>query len=93
MLSSSAGARLSGSLPQKFNSAIPPSGEMLYGAKAIANFLFGNAKYARRVYHLIEKNRLPVVRLPGLAARESTLLYWLFQQELASTTSPAQEGQ
>jgi hypothetical protein len=65
---------------------------MLYGANAIATFLFGDERYRRRVYHLAEKGRLPVARIPGFAARKSTLRNWLAHQEHMSICAPHQEA-
>lgn len=85
MLSSNAGARLSASPPsQNTYPSANPADDVLYGAGAIAIFLYGNERYRRRVYHMAATNRLPVMRLPGLSARKSTLLCWLHQQEQRS---------
>jgi hypothetical protein len=65
---------------------------MLYGANAIAKFLFGDERYRRRVYHLAEKGRLPVARIPGFAARKSTLRDWLAYQEQTSVCVSHQEA-
>ncbi len=48
--------------------------DLLNGAEEIAIFLFGAAKYKRRVYHLCEKGELPIFRLgAGINARRSVL--------------------
>jgi len=64
----------------------PPSGEfaadLLRGAGAIAEFLFGDAGERRKVYHLSETSNLPVFKLGALlCARRSTLLEWVADQE------------
>jgi hypothetical protein len=56
--------------------------DLLVGAAAIAIFLFGDAKYRRRVFYLAEKKRLPIFRLHSqLCARKSTLIKWIEDQE------------
>ena len=92
MLSSTAGARLPAwSRPQNIHAPANPADDMLYGAGAIAVFLYGKAQYRRRVYHMAATNRLPVMRLPGLSARKSTLLAWLNQQEQSAIGTPTEE--
>lgn len=60
----------------------PLAGDMLRGADAIAEFLLGDPKKRRQVYHLAEKGNLPVFRLgQTLCARRSTLLAWIAEQE------------
>jgi hypothetical protein len=56
--------------------------DLLEGADAIAEFLFGDRKFRRKVYHLASK-RLPVFTLGGsmLHARKSVLLKWVADQE------------
>ena len=57
--------------------------DILYGAKAISNFLFGSDRHNRKVYYLVESKRLPCFRLSksGICARPSTLLNWMGGQE------------
>jgi hypothetical protein len=58
--------------------------DLLEGAAAIADFLFGDPKLRRRVYWLAEKQSLPVFRLGvTLCARPSTLRQWVAEQERA----------
>lgn len=62
--------------------AIRLADDLLEGAEGIAEFLFGDAKKRRRVYHLAENKRLPVFRLGAvLCARKSTLMDWIAKQE------------
>jgi len=64
--------------------------DILRGAAAIAEFLFGDAKMRRSVYHLVETSRLPVFRVGSvLCARKSTLLDWIRQQEERGWRGPA----
>jgi hypothetical protein len=57
--------------------------DLLRGAKEIAIFLYGDAKFRRRVYHLIATSRLPHFTLGGsvICARKSVLLDFVKQQE------------
>jgi hypothetical protein len=56
--------------------------DMLRGAEAIAEFLFGDSKQRRKVYHVVECGKLPTFRLGSiLCARKSKLLEWIEQQE------------
>lgn len=65
----------------------PPGGpdlpsDMLRGAGAIADFLFGNREDRRKVYHLAETSRIPVFKMGALiCARRSVLLKWIADQE------------
>lgn len=68
------------------NTAHPPNTELaqdlLRGADAIAEFVFGDVNQRRKVYHLAETSRLPVFRLGALlCARKSVLLNWIGEQE------------
>jgi hypothetical protein len=56
--------------------------DLLRGAEAIADFLYGDATKRRKIYHLAETSRLPIFRLgPVLCARRSILLKWIAEQE------------
>jgi hypothetical protein len=58
------------------------AGDILYGGSAIAEFLYGDAKCRRKVYNLVERDRLPHFNLgAGLCARKSVLLQWIRMQE------------
>lgn len=57
----------------------PQTSDFLYGVPAIAVYL--NLK-ERQVYHLADKNNLPVFKLGGkTCARKSSLQKWLESQE------------
>ena len=57
-------------------------GELLEGADEIAEFMFGDPRKRRKVYHLAENSKLPVFRLGStLCARRSVLLSWIEDQE------------
>jgi hypothetical protein len=56
--------------------------DLLRGAEAIADFLYGDVKLRRRVYHLIGTSNLPVFKLGAMiCARKSVLLQWVKDQE------------
>jgi hypothetical protein len=58
------------------------AGDILYGADGIAEFLYGYSKLRRKVYNLVETERLPHFRLgAAICARKSVLLAWIEQQE------------
>jgi hypothetical protein len=68
----------------------PIAGDILYGADQIAQFLFGERKYRRRIYNLVEKsahNLAPGKLFPhfrigaSICARKSTLRDWIAAQE------------
>jgi hypothetical protein len=73
--------------------AVPATGELcqkladdlLHGADAIAEFVFGNVRHRRKVYYLATAakiRRLPVFRMGSvLCARKSKLIEWIEQQE------------
>ncbi len=57
-------------------------GDLLRGADAIADFVYGDPALRRRIYHLAERKQLPVFRLGAvLCARRSVLLRWIAAQE------------
>ena len=56
--------------------------DLLRGADAIAEFLFGDRSHRRKVYYLAECSRIPIFRLGAvLHARRSVLLNWITGQE------------
>ena len=56
--------------------------DLLRGADAIAEFIFGERGSRRKVYYLAETSHLPVFRLSAvLCARRSVLLRWIAAQE------------
>ena len=59
--------------------------DLLEEADAIAEFLFGDRKRRRAIYHLASKKGLPTFRMgTKLCARKSALLEWIASQERAS---------
>jgi hypothetical protein len=56
--------------------------DMLRGAEEIAQFLYGDEKLRRKVYHLVATSNLPVFKLGSMiCARKSVLLKWVEDQE------------
>ena len=59
--------------------------DLLRGADAIAEFMFGSTSERRKVYYLAntgKRNSLPVFRMGSvLCARKSSLIQWIEAQE------------
>lgn len=56
--------------------------DLLRGASQIADFICGDPKETRRIYHLVDTQQLPHFRLGAtICARKSTLLLWVAEQE------------
>jgi hypothetical protein len=56
--------------------------DLLRGAEEIAEFLFGDQKLRRQVYHLAATSTLPTFKLGSMiCARKSVLLKWIEDQE------------
>jgi hypothetical protein len=56
--------------------------DLLRGAEEIAEFLFGDQKLRRQVYHLAATSTLPTFKLGSMiCARKSVLLKWVEDQE------------
>jgi hypothetical protein len=73
----------------------PLANDLLRGAAEIAEFIFGNPRHRRAVYHLAvevkPESRMPIFRLGSvLCARRSTLLRWIAEQE--ASVWPTTEG-
>ena len=63
--------------------------DVLRGAEAIADFLYGDATQRRKVYHLAGTSRLPIFRLGSvLCARRTVLLHWITDQEQRGYRAP-----
>lgn len=83
----------------KRKTEMPLASDILFGAEAIATFMFGTSEQRRRVYNLADGG-LPVFRLGTMiCARKSVLLTWIEAQEISataplvrSTEEPAHEG-
>lgn len=58
------------------------SDDMIEGADGLAEFIFGDPKKRRKVYHLAEQSDLPVFRLGSkICGRRSVILQWIAEQE------------
>jgi hypothetical protein len=56
--------------------------DILRGADAIAEFLYGDREMRRKVYHLVASSNLPVFKLGSMiCARKSVLLKFVEAQE------------
>lgn len=59
--------------------------DILRGAPAIAEELFGSAEDRWKVYNLVKHNRLPIFRMGSVVcARRSSLRDWIAEQERQS---------
>ncbi|OQW54883.1 MAG: hypothetical protein A4S14_14620 [Proteobacteria bacterium SG_bin9] len=64
--------------------ASPPSVNLIRGAAELADFIFGSRepRFQRKVYNLVQQNKLPHFRLGvSICARKSKLLQWIAEQE------------
>ena len=69
------------------DTGLPLAEDLMSGAGAIAQFMFGDDAEAnrRKVYHAADKLGLPCFKIGGtLCARRSTILSWIEQQENAA---------
>jgi hypothetical protein len=58
------------------------SKDLLRGAEAIAEYLYGDRELRRAVYHLSATSNIPVFKLGSMiCARKSVLLKWVEDQE------------
>jgi hypothetical protein len=58
------------------------SKDLLRGAESIAEYLYGDPKLRRSVYHLAATSNLPHFKLGSMiCARKSVLLQWIRDQE------------
>jgi hypothetical protein len=59
------------------------SQDLLRGASEIAEYLFGDGRLRRKVYHLVATSNVPVFKLGSIiCARKSILLNWIEDQEM-----------
>jgi hypothetical protein len=63
----------------------PEAVDLLDGSDEIAEFLYGDRKKRRKVYHLASEtkgHKIPIFRMGStICARRSTLLQWIADQE------------
>jgi hypothetical protein len=58
------------------------SKDLLRGAHAISEFIYGDKMHRRKVFHLASTSKLPVFKLGSMiCARKSVLLRWIEDQE------------
>lgn len=58
------------------------AGDILYGADAIAEFMYGSKECRRTVYNLVQNKRIPHFRIgSSICTRKSVLLAWIAEQE------------
>lgn len=70
------------------NSASALAGDILHGADAIAEFLYGDRKSRRKVYHLVENGHIPFFKIgTNICTRKSVLVAWIERQERRQTVS------
>ena len=56
--------------------------DILHGADAIAEFIFGNRQSRKKIYRLVETSKLPHFRLgASICSRKSVLVDWIISQE------------
>lgn len=68
------------------------SEDMIRGAAAIAEYMFGDRRYRRRVYHLVQTSRIPIARIGStLVLRPSTYQKWIETQEARALIDPARK--
>ncbi len=66
------------------------SADLLDGAGEIAEFMFGDKKHRRRVYHFIHAGQIPVFRLGDrICARKSVLIARIEAEEQNSKREAA----
>lgn len=86
MLAQELATRLAAALPPTLVRSI--GADLLEGADAIAEFVYGDAAGKRKVYHLVQHGRFPAFRMGNtVCARKSTLLAWIQTQEEEATNS------
>ena len=77
---------------QSSQSAVKTSEAMIRGAAAIAEYMFGDRRYRRRVYHLVQTSRIPIARIGSpLCLRPSTYQKWIESQEARALIDPTRK--
>jgi hypothetical protein len=63
--------------------------DLLRGAAAIAEFLFGDKKHRRKIYHLIETSRFPHFKMGSMVCTlRSSVLEWIEEQQRRNLNQP-----
>jgi hypothetical protein len=56
--------------------------DLLRGAEEIAQFLYGDPRQRRKVYHLVGTSRFPAFKLGSMiCARKSVVIRWIEDKE------------
>jgi hypothetical protein len=77
---------------QSSQSAVESSEAMIRGAAAIAEYMFGDRRFRRRVYHLVQTSRIPIARIGStLCLRPSTYQKWIESQEARALIDPTRK--
>lgn len=64
--------------------------DLIVGATALAEYIFGDPKQRRRIYYLAEIGALPLFNIgASLAGRKSTLAHHIEKKERAGLKQPA----
>lgn len=67
------------------------SDDLLRGAAAIAEFIYGHRRHRRKIYHLAQTKRLPVFYFGStICARRSTLIRMIESQEAEAKSFPTE---
>ncbi len=60
----------------------PLAGDLLRGAAALAEFIYGDAKERRKIYHHAEKGDLPLFKIGStICGRKSVILQRIAERE------------
>ena len=74
-------------------SSVKSSEAMIRGAAAIAEYMFGDRRFRRRVYHLVQTSRIPIARIGStLCLRPSTYQKWIESQEARALIDPTRKN-
>lgn len=64
----------------------PLADDILHGAEEIAEFIFGERKSRRKIYHHLERGHIPFFKIGNnVCTRKSVLLEWIEEQERGLT--------
>jgi hypothetical protein len=65
------------------------SSDLLRGAAAIAEFLYGDRNHRRKIFYLCKRTNFPHFRIGAMiCARKSSILRWIDDQEWTNTGRP-----
>jgi len=73
--------------------SVKQSQDMIRGAAEIALYMFGDRRFRRRVYHLVQTSRIPIARIGStLCMRPSTYQKWIESQEARALIDPKRQS-